>query len=49
MLLVEDRLVFVDLESVLEPAPEDREAAFESDVWNIMAGYDRYLKNPEND
>lgn len=49
MLLVEKQLVFVDLESVSESSPEDSDALFESGVYNIMLGYDRYLRNPHND
>jgi hypothetical protein len=49
MILVQDRVVLVDLESVYEPPLEDRDYFFNSDRIQLMVVYKRYLDNCNND
>ena len=49
MIMVEDRIVLVDLESVWEPEPHKREYAFKSYVSHAMLVYDRYLNSLDDD
>ncbi|KAJ4160351.1 hypothetical protein NW754_003476 [Fusarium falciforme] len=45
MILVQDRVVLVDLESVYEASPEHREYVFNSDRIQLGIVYQRYLDN----
>ncbi|RSL50051.1 hypothetical protein CEP51_015396 [Fusarium floridanum] len=47
-IIAEDRVVLVDLESVYEAEPEDREYMFNSDRVQLGTVYQRYLDNYEN-
>lgn len=49
MILVQNRVVLVDLESVYEPSPEDMEYCFYSDRCQLEVVYNRFLDNYEND
>ncbi|KAH8729146.1 hypothetical protein BGZ61DRAFT_445905 [Ilyonectria robusta] len=49
IILVQDGVVLVDLESVYEPPLEDREYFFDSDRTQLMVVYKRYLDNCYND
>ena len=48
-IMVQDRIVLVDLESVYEPKPEDREYSFNSDRIHLGVIYKRYLDNYDKD
>lgn len=48
-ILVEDRVVLVDLESAYEPLPEQRKNVFNSDRIQLGVVYQRYLDNYEDD
>lgn len=49
MIMVGDRVVLVDLESVYEPETEDKRFVFNSDRDQLMVVYKRYLDNYEDD
>ncbi|RSL54194.1 hypothetical protein BHE90_010152 [Fusarium euwallaceae] len=49
LILVQDRVVLVDLESVYEPSSEQREYVFNSDRIQLEVVYQRYLDNCYDD
>ena len=49
MILVDDQVVLVDLESLYEPLVEEREYVFSSDRRQLMVVYNRYLDNISDD